>query len=293
MCGKNNWIYDRERGSVVCRHCGYERRNRQIDPEMSQKTDLNETKIKNHSGDFHTNTSLYMEYDTYIDCKNASPKWQRLIRWDKRREYVIKSLLTAIVQINRVGSLLSIPLYIRDAGIALYRKVWNMGLVKGGNALHISIVCLFFACLMHHSVRTLNDLIKASGFDSAATWREYFRIRAKIPTQLPVQQLDGRIFVMINEIFPKLNYDMQNKMQKIIQMIIRGCKIAYGDRGTKPTGVICGALFVTSKYLNIKITQKKIRDIFRLSDNTLRFRIRDAQVVLENLIANSKIKFIG
>ena len=82
-------------------------------------------------------------------------KWQRRIRIS---DATVKNLASALSNLDRMSSRMSLPRTVRETAAMIYRKAASKKLVRGRTVEGVSAAALYAACRQCHVPRTLDEI---------------------------------------------------------------------------------------------------------------------------------------
>ncbi|MEM2697963.1 MAG: transcription initiation factor IIB [Ignisphaera sp.] len=212
---------------------------------------------------------LYTEIsNSSSDSKQFSPERRhtvaRLRKLDKRckRTTALYNLQRAITELMRLKDKLAISNEIAEDAAYIYRKALKKGLVRGRGISAFAAAALYAACRRGGVVKTLTDIVDASGLKSKQIKRCYNRLICEFDLKIPV--IDAVSF--LNRLASKTGLSEKTKRKAMILIEkIKTTKLATRT----PICLAATALYLAALY-NEQTTQKTIADAAGITPVTIR-----------------------
>ena len=298
-CGSINLIHDYDTGERVCGDCGFVFPDPIIDqgPEWHA---FNEEERAERSRvgmpeslfihDKSLTTTLKPIYHDYSGrpIKDFSGM-KRLAKWQDRSKVhsaFERNLAQALTELDRLIGKLDIPSPIKENAAVIYRKVLDKNSIRGRSIAAMVPACLYAACREAGISRTLQEIADASLVDKKAIVRCYnFLLR-----ELNLQPLPPRSTHCVSKIAERIGISgkTQGRAVEIIQQVKKKRRTYFS--GKDPRSVAAAALYFACCENNemIKgcsgfrkpVTQREIAETARLTEVTIRNRIRDLEKIL-------------
>ncbi len=291
-CGSTNLFFDKERGEIICRDCGFVIDDKLVD--FGQ--DWRDFEDSNHSDRRAGAPMTYTQFDqglgtdigrrsdlSSLSGKNRD-KYFRLRKWQYRISTAIeRNLKQALSELKRVASFLKIPKSVEEEAARIYRLAVQKGLVRGRSMESVVAGSLYAACRRHEVPRTLDEISEASGIEKKEIGRTYRFITRELGIKiLPSNPVD---YIARFSSSLKLSPETQSYAMKILE---KAQKIELTS-GRGPTGIAAAALYVSSLIHGEKRTQREVADVAGVTEVTIRNRYKE---LLTKLKLDKEVKKI-
>ncbi len=284
-CGWDRTVTDYDRGEKVCARCGCIIENNLLDfrPEQSYE---GKDRVHNgasvnpmlHDGGLTTEISRTGRDGNghRLDSK-AMAKYRKLSKiqkYNRMSNAFEKGLATALGEIKKLCSAMSLPENIQNETAMLYRKAMRKGLIRGRSISIISTVCVYISCRMNNIPRTLKEMSSYSRINSTELGRTYrflFRsLKIKVNSTKPKDYIP-RFCTNLN-----LSAETQRKASKIIDLYEeKGL-----DSGKGPIGIAAAAIYIATIVCNERRTQRSISEASNVTGVTIRHRSNEMMELL-------------
>ncbi|MFX0007058.1 MAG: transcription initiation factor IIB family protein [Promethearchaeota archaeon] len=272
-----NLILVEEKGETVCCQCGLIIYERELDLSRSGKRVYNAQKSENPQirspiSPLIPDIGLY----TFIGKKNINNSdLKRASKRDSHLTWKSRNFLIATIEIKRIGHVLNLPIYVKEAILKLYKKTYRRDLLRGRSINGMVAACIYYICKHKKIPRTFSEVIAESSAKKEDIMN-CFKIlikefNLKIPVTDPIS--------LISKYCANLSFTSETEMLAI--KILKTYYEKYSLGGVDPKGLCAGSLYLASKLKNQRINQKKIADVVGTTVVTLRSRYRDLLKSLE------------
>ena len=283
-CGGNITLI-RERGDLICNNCGLiiSESNIEIINEGERYFNTEEMVKKRRIGppqnillDIHHSTFLKEDFFKNPDLKRAV-KQNNWLEWHQ------KNLINAANEIKRIAATLRLPDYVKDMSILLYKKYLKGNILSGRSISGMATACLYYACRVNKISRSLKEISNKSSLNQETTKEVYSCYKALIK-ELNLKPPPPDPVSYVPRLIAEL--DIDPKVESPTIKVIRAFTTRACSAGRDPRGIAAGALYLVCKMINIKVSQKKIAKIAKITNITLCKRYKE---ILDNLFIK-KIK---
>ena len=278
-CGSIDLIVNKEKGEIVCRHCGLVIEDKMVDFSQEwREFDAEEASKKRRTGapitytkyDQGLGTDIGQKGDLYKLAGKSRNKFFRLRKWQYRISTAIeRNLKLALAELKRVASYLKLPKSVEEEAARIYTLAVQRGLVRGRSMESVVSGALYAACRRHEIPRTLDELSEASGIDKKEIGRTYRFVTRELGIRIlpsnPVDYLPRFASAL------KLSPETQSKAVEILQM----AQEEELTSGRGPTGIAAAALYVAALLNNEKKTQREVADVAGITEVTIRNRYKE------------------
>jgi transcription initiation factor TFIIB len=288
LCCKNPNINIKD-GSKVCLNCGLildihlvENERRAYGKEEIEKRKQTEPKWR----EFGSRTILPKDKIDYKG-QHLSPENKTLyLRLSKIQNSLVSSIernfWEAKPKMKQLISKLNVPEYIHETAWKIYCSVAKKRLTMGRSIEGFIAASLYVAIRVHEFPKILEEISDASMIPRKTITHCLSLIITKVLPELNLNykpiSIKQLIFKFGNEL--SLSIEIQKKALKLIS---RSSKMGLHLIGKDPKGFAAGSLYLAAKHLNYKLTQAEIAEATKITEVTLRTRIKDLKVKL-NLV---------
>jgi transcription initiation factor TFIIB len=193
-------------------------------------------------------------------------KWQSRIRVSTGIE---RNLAFALLEIERMGSLLVLPRNVRETAALIYRRAVEANLIRGRSIEGVAGAALYAACKACKIPRTLDEIASVARVRKKEIGRSYrFIAREGIVKFNPVSPIDY-IPRFANEL--KISGEVQSKATEILKEAAQKGLTS----GKCPTGVAAAALYIAGMLLGEGKSQQEIAKVARITEVTIRSRQKE------------------
>jgi transcription initiation factor TFIIB len=284
VCGSTEFFYDRSRGELVCKVCGYVIEDNIVDEgpewrafepgqrEKRARTGAPMTLMIHDKGlstdidwrdrDIHGNQISGM----YRSKLRRLRMWQRRMRINDAAE---RNLAFALSELDRMAAQMRLPRRVKESAAALYRKAVMKKLIRGRSIEGMVSAALYAACRMEGVPRTLDEIARVSKVTKKEIGRSYrFMARGLNLNLRPTSPID-----YVDRFGDALNVSAKTKRRAkgiLNEAIRRGITSGKG-----PTGLAAAALYVASLLEGEKRTQREVAEVANVTEVTVRNRYKE------------------
>lgn len=277
-CNSTNFDYDHSTRELTCRKCGRIMDENFIYQGLGYAIYGQEQMGKVHIG-APTKSSIHDGgLCTDIDWKNKNisqkeiTKWYRLRKWNKKIRFSgarERSLASALTEIDKKSSLLSLPRNVREMACVIYRKALDNKLVRGRTIDGVVSASIYIACRMANIPRTLDEIVEVSSTSRKAIGRTHRFLIRELKIKLAPTSPNDYIPRFATEL------ELSNEFQvKAIQIINESEKEGLTN-GKGPSGLAAAAIYIASIMLNQRKSQKAVAEVAGVTEVTVRNRYRE------------------
>jgi transcription initiation factor TFIIB len=271
-CQSHEIIRDPERGEQVCAICGLVVHEREIDTgrEGRRAFSSDEKSKRDQTGSPVSVLLPDLGLTTVIDANSAiSHRMKRIIRWNTRMSWSNRNMLIAATEIKRIGGLLNLPLRVKEYAAKIYRKAFNLKLLRGRSIKAMVAATLYYACRAERIPRTLQEILVHTDSEPREVRRCYRTIIRELKLSVPT--LDPLILV------PKYAaaLDLDNEIEKTANKIIKIYSRKYPVGGKDPKGLVSASIYCACLVHQVNRSQSRIAKIIGVTEVTLRSRYKE------------------
>lgn len=281
-CGSNKIIQDKRSGEKVCSECGYVTQNVLVDRSREWRA-FNVAEVKKRSrvgmprsiavGDFGLHTLISKDPRSVKGKMSREKKYQiiRLSRWQSKiaNSSNVRNLNKAMGILSNLCSHMHIPRYVKEQAALFYRKSLKADLVKGRSIENITAACLYAACRLMKTQRSLKEISEYTSDDIKELARSYRLIHNSLKLDVPRQKAKNKV--------PKIAemVGIEQDVQRGAVKILRNAEELRVTSGKNPSGLAAAALYISCRQNDAKCTQKDIAFAAGVTEVTIRNRYKD------------------
>ncbi len=283
-CGSRHFSQDYDRGELVCDECGLVIEETYIDkgPEW-RSYDMQQEKNRSRTGAPMTELMHDKGLSTDIDSRNKDSygnsissktrsqiyrlrKWQRRTRVATGKE---KNLASALRELKRLGSVMSLPKSVIEKAAVLYREASEKDLIRGRSINIILTSLLYIVCRMENIPRMLEDFAENTDYDKKHIGKTYRFLNREMVLKMKPTRPEEYLQRFCNTL--KLRGDVKEIAKDILERAEKKNLLS----GKGPTGMAAAAIYIASIKADNKRTQKEIAEIANVTEVTIRNRYKE------------------
>ena len=273
-------VLDETTGELFCSYCGFVETEKILEGGPEWRSFSNDGGDRSRVGAGTSITMHDMGLSTIIGVQNKDATGkplessmkkskERLRTWDSRSQAHSSSernLRQALSEMDKLKDKLTLTDAVIEKAAYIYRKAIERKLVKGRSIHGLVAACIYAACRMTETPRTLDDIamgINIKRKDVARSYRIIFReLDLKIPVADPVKGV-SRIASLagLGEATKRKALILLNKAKKIGMVA-----------GKDPMGIAAAALYLACISTGGNKTQKEISIASGVTEVTIRNR---------------------
>ena len=252
-CGSQDLIEDEETGEIICAGCGL----------VVSRVNLVKGSYTEEEAAPRAPVRLSPSERSKMDRLMAI---DRRLRADTGDPYVLRVDRT---EIKRVSQSLYLPETIEDYAESIYRRAQKEGLVLRGTITGFAAASVYAACRAQGLPRTLRQVSEAST-DSLKDVARMYRIllselNISVELDSPLNHL-SRIAGAVG---------LSHRVERLAMDILLELMSGGQHVGKNPKGLAASALYIASRELGERRTQKELSDAAGVSSLTIRKRAKD------------------
>lgn len=280
-CGSGNLVIDSRVGERVCSQCGYVLGDVFLDRKPEWRA-FNAQEKANRSrvglptslavSDKGLHTTMGNIYHETKGKVSTERKWEllRISKWQRRVSGNTnqRNLSKAMSILARLVSNLKIQRNVQEQAALFYRKALQKDLVKGRSIEAVTAACLYAACRVTKTQRSLREIAEYISGDKMEVARTYRLIYNELELSVPRPNAQNRI--------PKIA-SRANIPQIIQNRAVELLRTAERERitaGKDPNGLAAAALYIACIQEDQKFTQKDIAFAAGVTEVTIRNRYK-------------------
>lgn len=293
-CGSTDIIVDSTRGEKICAVCGLVIEEKAIDtgPEyrvLDDSKDVIRVGLPQSLRFADKGLSTRIGYDK-LD-KKGRPLSLDIVRLGKRLQKtqtigtsssLQRNLNSAVPQLERYKTMLSLSDNQFDEVLRIYRKIVELGLIKGRAIDKVLVACIYIVFKQCNSPRSINEIQMITRVPKQ-TILSYYQ---KFVPELKIQINPTNPIVFVPSYCNKLNLH-QAIETKTIKFIKKINPVVY--TGKDPRVVAATAIYIIAKKSRVHITQRDVANVSGLNEVTIGGMCK---ILLEqyNLLKNSRLE---
>lgn len=277
-CGGNITLIQ-EKGDLICNNCGL------IISESNFEI-LNEGERHFNSEEMVKKSSIVPPQKILLDIHQTTflkedflrnPDLKRAVKQNNWLEWHQKNLINAANEIKRIAANLRLPGYVNDMSMLLYKRYLKENILSGRSISGMATACLYYACRVNKISRALKEISDKSSLNQDNIKEIYSCYKALIK-ELNLKPPPPDPVSYVPRLIAEL--DLHPKVESPTIKVIRAFTSRACSAGRDPRGIAAGALYLVCKMINIKVSQKKIAKIAKITNITLCKRYKE---ILDNL----------
>ena len=279
-CRSSHLTRDYVRGELVCESCGLVVRDTLIDPgpEWSGSGEEAARKIRTGapvniaSHDKGLTTEIapgFRDSQGKPLLEENRPQIHRMRKLQKRMRYAQageRSLAEALMELERMASLLGLPREFRNEAALLYRKAAGKGLVRGRTILGMASAAVYAACRLKDAPRTLEEISSTLGVRRRELTLSYKALGRGLRLQLPPPKAEDFLRRFASHL------DLAREVETASLELVRAAERAEQFHSKGPAGTVAACIYLASIRLGQKVSQAKISRVAGVSEVTIRIR---------------------
>ncbi|MHA1340337.1 MAG: transcription initiation factor IIB [Promethearchaeota archaeon] len=278
-CGSDLVIFDAQRGENICANCGLVLDHHIPDIERADRRAFTtEEKAKRERTGSPISVLLPdLGLSTIIDPKaKMSQRMRRVIKWNSRMTWNKRNLLIATTEIKRIGTNLNLPMRVKELAAKVYRKAFNLKLLRGRSIKAMVAACIYYACRKEKVPRTLQELVEQTTSDPREIRRCYRILIKELKLRVPIMEPEMLIPKYITELGLSL------EVEKLASNYLKKFQKRISISGKDPKGLVAAALYLAAQQLNQSQSQSKIAHTVGVTEVTLRSRYKEFLKILNS-----------
>lgn len=280
-CG-STLVEDAFRGEYSCVECGLVNEEKAVEDKGRPSYTLEQyRKRTTHEplnmfghvlGPSQAKTPLQKKAEKHLRKAN---QWQR---------FVPETVVRGTVTIKTIAHTYHVPDIIAEFAEKLYKRAQEDSLLKNNSVTSLSTACFYYSCKKHARAINLSDLREHSELTERQFNRSY---KALVEAYGQVRVLAPAAFVpeVVHGVCDTWNLEAEAKdtaSTKVESEAIRLLSDYYHAMrrkgvfpGVDPRGMANTAVYYTANTLGYKTTQKDVSAVYRITEVTLRSRLKD------------------
>jgi transcription initiation factor TFIIB len=185
-----------------------------------------------------------------------------------------RNLWIALPNLQRLQKRLSIPDTVAEDALRIYTQTVKKKLTMGRSIDTLLSASIFCALRVHGIPRTVEEITKVAQIPKKKVIKSYRLILMEVlpHLNLKVQHFGPSRYVDKFNSELELSMQCRNTAVKIIEKANDG---GFNSAGKDPKGIAAAAIYIGSKICSENRTQKEISKLARVTEVTLRMRVKD------------------
>ncbi|MGD2073285.1 MAG: transcription initiation factor IIB [Candidatus Thorarchaeota archaeon] len=289
-CGSTRIMRDPKKGDRICRNCGLVISEKTIDRGPEWRAFTKEEKdakartgapvsYTKHDKGLSTNIS-WSNRDASGSSLSAKRRSEiyRLRKWQIRTRIHSSSdrnLVKAMTEMKRITSQLNLARGFKELSAMLYRKLILEKNVRGRNIDALTAACIYAACRLRETPRSLEEIASHSRIDENKIARHYRFLVWKLKMKMPIPDPANHLPRIISSL------DLPSAVQEQALEILDDAKNARITTGRDPKGIAAAITYIASIITDNRATQREIASVAGVTEVTLRKRYKEMVRELE------------
>lgn len=215
--------------------------------------------------------STYKGGDGLTLSSKDKSKWDRLKRLDNRgriRDGKERNLATALTELKRISSRMTLPNDVAKDAARIYRDAVNAKLIRGRSIEGVVAASLYAACRIHNNPRTLDDIGRHSRTGRKEIGRTYRFIKKELSLEIGLANPSDYIPRFCSEL--SVGQKIQTEAHTILTLVGSGAMVSRG-----PTGIAAAAIYLAAKRQGDERTQSDVAKVAGVTEVTIRNRYKE------------------
>lgn len=287
LCGGDTRVTDLYTGEVICTTCGcvlneliLSRRVIYFDGADGSDGRRHGVGLRQSIYDTGLNTVIRGNKDGYgvTLSKETVSNMHRLQRHDmksKVNDSVQRNLSAAMAEMDRMCTVLHLPLTVKEGAAHLYRKTLKRDLIRGRSIDSFVAACIYATCRLHEIPRPLSLVVEESKREYDEVSMTYRFIVRELKLKMPLDDP----FKYIPKLASKLGLSRQVELLAVDYLQKSRDKGVL--MGKDPRGLCAASLFLASLSLGERVVQRQLAKACETTEVTLRNRYREMAKALD------------
>ncbi len=198
-------------------------------------------------------------------------KWGRLRHIDNRgriRNSTERNLATALTELKRIASRMSLPKTTAQEAAFIYRKAVDKKLIRGRSIEGVVAASIYAACRMHQNPRTLDDVGRHSRTGRKEIGRTFRFLKRQLVLSIGLSNPNDYIPRFCSEL--KVHKQIELEAGRILALVGSEAMISRG-----PTGIAAAAIYLAAKRQHKDRTQSEVAKVAGVTEVTIRNRYKE------------------
>lgn len=289
VCGNDKFVYNYERGEIVCIVCGAVISENLVDLGPEWRAFTNEEKGQRARTGAPITRLVSEALTTVIDWRDKDVSGKelslkhkleviRLRRWQTRARVQTsyeRNFVQTAQELERLKGAMGVPRPCVEQALEIYRQALERELVRGRSVEAMAAAALYMACRMLKTPRPLDELIRYTKASRREVARCYRLLLRELNVRVPIS--DPTLYISRVAEQLKLTGDVVKTAIEILQK----AKKAGLTAGKDPAGLAAAAVYVASLLHGDNRTQKDFAVAAGVTEVTVRNRYKELAKALD------------
>ena len=196
---------------------------------------------------------------------NLFYKWEKVAKYNDSTE---KNLVYALSEITKIGEILNVPLNVLERASLNYRKLIEKRLLKRNKIRLLCVASLFLACRQTNYTIPMGEIARFTGLKKKDIGKSLKLLTRELKVPLPPNKINLKIQQNPSKCITRDEATIMNKILEAASKI--GITI-----GKNPEGLSASAQYIASQLTGEIRTQRKLSEIYNISQTTIRNRYKE------------------
>ncbi|TFF95053.1 MAG: hypothetical protein EU544_03605 [Promethearchaeota archaeon] len=187
-----------------------------------------------------------------------------------------RNLWVSLPKFNKMQTQLNIPKYVSDDAFKIYTIAAKRKLTIGRSINGLLSAATYIALRAHGITRTMSEVLKVTDIDRKDLLKCFKVLHKEVLPELKLELKRFNAFDYINNFRERLGLSMECR-NMAIKLIKQSYKKGLRPSGKDPKGIAAAGLYICAKLNDEHKTQKQICKIAKISEVTLRMRLKDIE----------------
>ncbi|MFW9969927.1 MAG: transcription initiation factor IIB family protein [Candidatus Odinarchaeota archaeon] len=278
-CAKPN--FDVKGGYKVCLNCGliYDIHLVEIERRAYGKEEIEKRKqTEPRWREFGSRTVLPKDKIDYKGNYLSAEKKNLFLRLSKIQNSLISSIernfWEAKPKLKQIASKINVPEYIHETAWKIYTLIAKKKLTMGRSIEGFIAASLYVAIRVHEFPKTLDELSDTSMIPRKTIIHSLSLVIREVLPELNLNYKPISVKQLIYKFGNELGLSMEIQ-NNALSLISKSSKMGLSVNGKDPRGFAASAIYLSARFSGEKLTQAKIAKATKITEVTLRTRIKD------------------
>ena len=255
---------------IVCSDCGFVLREGALAPEPKRSDKTQKTRSAQAAS-----ATKRIDEGVSESLTNNDDRGHGIVQeWKKRAkasDQTEKNIVFALSEITRIASCLSTSPKVLETASEIYKPCIEKRLIKGRSIRAFCAATVYIACRQCGYMRTLDEVAKYSKTNRKVISQCYSVLRKELNCQVPSVNLSRYASIYLDQLA------IEGKTAEIVHKILKFAEELRLTSGKNPLGIISAAIYMASKLVGAKRTQREISELTRVTQTCIRNRCNDLE----------------
>ncbi len=185
-----------------------------------------------------------------------------------------RNLWIALPNLQRLQKRLGIPDTVAEDALRIYTQTVKKKLTMGRSIDTLLSASIFCALRVHGIPRTIEEITKVAQIPKKKVIKSYRLILMEVLPHLNLKVQHFGPVRYVDKFNDELNLSMQCR-NTAVKIIENAQESGFNSAGKDPKGIAAAAIYIGSKICSENRTQKEISKLARVTEVTLRMRVKD------------------